>query len=123
MKHRTNFLLVTIVLFIAVFAAACPKRVSIGDIEADPAKYRDKTVAVAGTVEDSWGLSIPGTSISGGAYKISDGTGSIWIVTKRNVPSKGTKVGVKGRVGSGVSLGGRNYGLAIDEEERRFPGR
>ena len=120
MKKGTKAILLSLALFVAVFAAACPARTSIADIEANPSKYQNKTVAIAGTVKDSYGLNIPGTPIRGGAYKIDDGTGSIWIVTEDAVPNKGAQIGVKGRIGSGVNWKGRNYGLGMYEQDRRF---
>ena len=118
-------ILTTPVMFVIVAAAlltaACPKRVSIADIEAHPGKYQNKDVAVAGTVRDSYGLSIPGTNLGGGAYKIDDGTGSIWvIVSEGTVPAKGTEMGVSGRVGTGVNWKGRNYGLGMYEKDRKY---
>ena len=99
-------------------------QLGIADIERDPGRYQNKDVVVAGVVKDSYGLSIPGTRIGGGAYQIDDGTGTIWVlVTEGNVPAKGAQVGVKGRVGSGVSWKGRNYGLGIYEKDRRYPKR
>ena len=72
-------------------------------------------------MRDSYGFGIPGTNIGGGAYKIDDGTGTIWVlVTDGNVPSKGAEIGVKGTVGSGVNWKGRNYGLGIYERDRRY---
>ena len=118
MKIGTRAFMLGLVAFVAVFAAACPERTSIADIEANPSRYIDKEVAVAGTVRDSYGISIPGTPIRGGAYKVDDGTGSIWIFTEQSVPSKGTQVGVKGRIGSGVNWKGRNYGLGMYEKDR-----
>lgn len=120
MKHLTKLSIIGIVTLVAVFAAACPKRVSIADIEANPSKYQNKDIAIAGTVQDSYGLNIPGTPVRGGAYKISDGTGSIWVLTENSVPAKGSQIGVKGRVGSGVNWKGRNYGLGMYEKDRRF---
>jgi len=118
-KGMRSFLLV-IALLTAVFAAACPERVSIADISANPSRYANKDVAIAGTVKDSYGVSIPGTPIRGGAYKIDDGTGSIWILTEDSVPTKGTQIGVKGRIGSGLNWKGRNYGLGMYEKDRRL---
>ena len=120
MNNLTRFSLLGLVLFVAVFAAACPERTSIADIEANPSRYLDKEVAVAGTVQDSYGVAIPGTPIQGGAYKISDGTGSIWVFTQDAVPSKGTQIGVKGRIGNGVNWKGRNYGLGMYEQDRKI---
>lgn len=118
-KKSTIVLLITIV-FGGLFAAACPKRITIADIEANPSKYQNKEVVIAGTVKDSYGISIPGTPVQGGAYKIDDGTGSIWVVSETTVPTKGTEIGVKGLVGTGVNWKGHNYGLGMYEKDRRF---
>ncbi|HLA94382.1 MAG TPA: hypothetical protein VK612_01585 [Pyrinomonadaceae bacterium] len=120
MKKGTRIFLLGLVLFAAAFAAACPGRVSIADVSANPSRYLDKEIAIAGTVQDSYGVSIPGTPIRGGAYKIDDGTGSIWVFTEDTVPSKGTQIGVKGRIGNGVNWKGRNYGLGMYEKDRRL---
>jgi hypothetical protein len=84
------------------------------------ASYQNKNVAIAGTVRDSYGINIPGTKLRGGAYKIDDGTGSIWILTEEGVPTTGAQIGVKGRIGSGINWNGRNYGLGLYEKDRRF---
>jgi hypothetical protein len=117
-KHRV--LIVALVGLMAIVTAACPDRVSIADIEANPNKYLNKEVAIAGTVQDSYGISVPGTPIKGGAYKISDGTGSIWVVSEDAVPTKGAQVGVKGLIGNGINWHGKNYGLGMYEKDRRF---
>src|SRR6476659_7531911 len=93
------------VLFISTLAAltmACPDRTSIGDIERNPSKFNNKDVAIVGIVKDSYGVSLPGTPIRGGAYKIDDGSGSIWIITEGTVPNKGAEIGVEGTIGNGV---------------------
>ncbi len=123
MYKFTKSVAVILLSVLVLFAAACPKRVSIADIQANPGKYADKDVAIAGTVKDSYGLNIPGTPIRGGAYKIDDGTGSIWVVTEDSVPSNGVKLGVKGRIGNGLNWKGRNYGLGLYEKDRRFANR
>src|SRR5436190_22124698 len=121
MKTFTTAILFIIVGLAAVFTASCPERRSIAEIERNPGRYQDKEVAIAGVVRDSYGISIPGTKMGGGAYKIDDGTGSIWVlVTDGNVPAKGSEVGIKGVVGSGINLKGRNYGLGIWEKDRRY---
>jgi hypothetical protein len=105
----------------ALFAAGCPERRSIADIEANPSRYQGKKVTVAGVVRDSYGVSVPGTNVGGGAYKIDDGTGSMWVlVTDGSVPGKGTEIAVEGRVSNGVSWKGRNYGLGIHEDKRHY---
>ena len=119
-KLQTILLIVT-VSALAFLTTACPERKSIAEIERDPGKYQGKEVAVAGVVKDSYGLSIPGTKIGGGAYKVDDGTGAIWIVVSDgNVPQKGSEIGVKGVVQNGVNWKGKNYGLGIYEKDRRY---
>jgi hypothetical protein len=120
MRISTKVILLALSAIVAVFAAACPERTTIADINANPSKYNNKEVAIAGTVRDSYGVNIPGTPIRGGAYKIDDGTGSLWVVTEQGVPSKGTEIGVKGTIGNGVNWNGKNYGLGMYEKDRRF---
>jgi hypothetical protein len=120
MNYLTKLLLSGLVMLGGLFLAACPDRTSIADIEANPSRYQNKEVAIAGTVQDSYGINIPGTKLRGGAYKIDDGTGSIWILTEEGVPTKGAQIGVTGRVGSGINWHGKNYGLGLYEKDRRF---
>ena len=120
MKKGTKAILLCLVLTVGLLAAACPKRTSIADIEANPSKFYDKDVAVAGTVQTSFGGSIPILNQSGGIYKVDDGTGSIWVLTKRSVPSKGAQLGVKGKIQNGINYNGKNYGLVLVEDDRKF---
>jgi hypothetical protein len=100
-------------LAVALFAAGCPQRESISKINADPGRYRNKEVTVAGTVTDSYGL------LNYGVYQIDDGTGKLMVVTQRGVPSRGSKVGAKGRIYTGASYGGRSFGTVLEETDRR----
>ena len=123
MKRMTKALMLGLVLIMGLMTMACPKRESIASIEANPSKYYNKEVGIAGTVRDSYGLNIPLTQIRGGVYKVDDGTGSIWVVTQSSVPSKGTRIGVKGKIQNGVSFNGKNYGLGMIEDDRKIQGR
>jgi hypothetical protein len=111
---KIKIILISLILAATILTTACPKRTSIGDISANPSKYYNKDVAVAGTVRNSFGI-----ALIGGIYKVDDGTGSIWILTNKSVPSKGTQIGVKGKIQDGVNYNGKNYGLAMIEDERR----
>jgi len=91
---------------------ACPERLSINKILADPDRYHDKEVGVAGTVTDSYG------ALGTGAYELDDGTGKIWVVTRRGVPSRGARIGAKGHVYTGFNLSGKNFGTVIEETGR-----
>lgn len=111
--RRKLFLLPALLLFV-VGLAGCPSRTNIGKINSDPDRYMNKEVGVAGTVTDSYGV-----PFVGGAYELDDGTGKIWVVSERGVPSKGARVGVKGRVFTGPALRGRVFGTALRESDRR----
>jgi hypothetical protein len=121
MRLLTSSVLLVVVALAGIFATGCPERRTIAEIERNPGRYQDKEVVIAGVVRDSYGVSIPGTNIGGGAYKIDDGTGSIWVVvTDGSVPSKGAEVGIKGVVGNGINWKGRNYGLGLWEKDRKY---
>lgn len=123
MKKITKAFALAMILTVGLLTLACPKRESIASIEANPSKYYNKEVGIAGTVRDSYGLNIPLTQVRGGIYKVDDGTGSIWVFTQNSVPSKGTKIGVKGKIQNGVNYNGKNYGLGMIEDDRRVQGR
>lgn len=96
---------------------ACPSQTNISRINADPGRYRNKEVGIVGTVTDSYGV------LGNGAYEIDDGTGRMWVVTRRGIPSRGSRVGVKGYVHNGFSFGGRSYGTVLEETDRTSRGR
>lgn len=120
MKNINKAFLLGVILLAGLILTACPKRTAIADIQANPAKYSNKEVAVAGTVKESFGVSIPGTRYRGGVYKIDDGTGSIWVLTQETLPPKGTRIGVKGKIQDGLNVNGKNYGLGLIENDRRI---
>lgn len=120
MKTLTKTFLGGLILSVGLLTAACPERQSIANIESNPSKFNNKEVGIAGTVRDSYGLNIPLLQKRGGVYKVDDGTGSIWVVTERDVPVKGAKIGVKGKVQNGLGWNGKNYGLGIIEDDRRI---
>jgi len=89
--------LVGCVLVLAAAAAGCGAK-SINQILADPAKYRNDTVTVRGTVAES-------ASVMGrGAYRITDGDQGLWVVTTGGAPRKGARVDVTGRLQDGYDL-------------------
>ena len=87
----------SLVIGLALVAAGCGAR-SINDLLADPAKYRNESVTVRGTVDQS-------ASVMGrGAYRITDGDQSLWVVTAGGAPRKGARVDVTGRLQDGYDL-------------------
>ena len=103
----------SILLAVVFLLTACPSQTTISKINADPGRYRNKEVGIVGNVTDSYGV------LGNGAYEIDDGTGRLWVVTKRGVPSRGARVGAKGRVYTGFNFGGRNFGTVLEETDRR----
>lgn len=96
---------------------ACPSQTNISKINADPGRYQGKEVGIAGRVTNSYGAA------GVGAYELDDGTGRIWVATKRGVPSRGAQVGTKGYLRSGFSFNGQNYGTVLEETDRRARGK
>ncbi|HEY8561355.1 MAG TPA: hypothetical protein VIL74_13340 [Pyrinomonadaceae bacterium] len=120
MKQKVFLLLVGLILATAAAVDARAGDKSIADLESNLSKYQNKTVKITGVVRDADGVNIPLLGVSGGCYKIDDGTGSIWVCTERGVPVKGTQVRVKGVLQTGAVIRGKNYGLMIIEKDRKF---
>jgi hypothetical protein len=115
-KHRA-FLLIA-ALSAIMFLTACPKQESISKIKADPSRYSDKEVGIVGTVTNSYGV------WNKGAYEVDDGTGRLWVISRnKGVPSRGARVGVKGRVYTGFNFDGQTFGLVMEESDRRVKDR
>jgi hypothetical protein len=111
-----------LVLVLGCAAAACGAR-TINQLLADPAKYRNQTVTVRGTVAES-------ASIAGrGAYRLTDGDQGLWVVTTTGAPRRGARVNVTGRLQEGYDLsafgsilrlpGSVQSGLVLVESEHK----
>ena len=93
----TRHLRTGLALMLGLAASGCAAR-SINDLLADPAKYRNQSVTVRGTVEES-------ASVLGrGAYRITDRGQGLWVATTSGAPRKGARVEVKGRLQDGYDL-------------------
>jgi hypothetical protein len=87
---------------------------SVADILADPSRYEEQTVELSGEVTDAIGL------FSAGLYTLADETGEIRVLTTSGLPAAGVRLTVRGTVSSGVTLGGKHYGVALKEGERIY---
>jgi hypothetical protein len=76
---------------LALISAGCAST-NIARLMAEPNRYHDRNVSLKGDVVESMSL------LGHGAYKLDDGTGSIWVVSRRGVPRRGARVDVKGKV-------------------------
>ena len=95
---RTRFLGAGLFFALALGVTGCGAR-SINDLIADPAKYRNRSVTVGGTVEQSASL------LGRGAYLIADRGQTLWVVTTGGAPRQGARVKVTGRLQDGYDLG------------------
>ena len=117
MSVTKNAALLVAIVIGTLLVTACPSQTNVAKINADPGRYRNKEVAIVGRVTDSYG------ALGAGAYEIDDGTGRIWVATRRGIPSRGSHVGTKGYVHNSFSFGGRSYGTVIEETDRRTKGK
>ena len=77
---------------LSLLASGCATKTSVARLLADPHRHAGHDVSLQGDVVES-------TSLLGkGAYKLDDGTGTIWVVSTHGVPRKGARVSVNGRV-------------------------
>ena len=59
--------------------------------------------------------------VNGGAYKITDSTGSVWVITETSLPISGTTVQVGGEVKfHDLQLGSSNFGEIFVAENQTF---
>jgi len=104
-------------LFVAVVVLTGCERKEISEINSDPGRFTHQEVMVAGRVTQSIGM------FSRGIYQLDDGTGVIWVYSSsRGAPSKGARVGVKGRVLPTMTFLGINYATVLQESDRRHGG-
>ncbi|MBN2338848.1 MAG: hypothetical protein JXP48_09940 [Acidobacteria bacterium] len=92
-----KWVLWTAIVCSVLLLAGCEQK-TINEILADPSRYANKEVAVAGTV--TWSTSLLGN----GVYEIEDGTGKLLVVSTSGVPRKGAQVVVKGKIREGFDL-------------------
>jgi hypothetical protein len=95
--NRARRIAAPVLVMVACAAAACGAH-SINQLLADPARYRNQSVTVRGTVDQS-------ASVAGrGAYRLTDGDQSLWVVTTSGAPRRGARVDVTGTLEDGYDL-------------------
>ena len=72
---------------------------NVARLLAEPQRFANHDVGLRGDVVESVSL------LGNGAYKLDDGTGTIWVVSRHGVPRRGARVKVKGRVRDVVDIG------------------
>ncbi len=102
----------TVAALAAILLSACGT-VKIGRINADPTRYRNRTVRVAGTVTNAVGI------LGTGGYQIQDETGRLYVLSTTGVPARGSRVTVTGNVISGANVMGHAIGTAVREQHHK----
>lgn len=75
----------------ALLAAGCATT-NVARLLAEPQRFANRDVGLKGDVVESVSL------LGHGAYKLDDGTGTIWVVSRHGVPRRGARVRVKGKI-------------------------
>jgi hypothetical protein len=85
----------------------------IGRILQDPARYSNRNVTVEGNVTNVVG------AVVAGVYQVDDGTGKIYVLSSRGVPTRGARVKVNGTVTPGINVMGASFGTTIRERDHK----
>jgi hypothetical protein len=114
MVRRLTPLVVALSLLAGCALGSHPR---IADVKYNPGRYQNRSVTVDGVVTSSWGVPLMPVKL----YKVDDGTGEVTVVAHNGrVPSKGSRVSVKGRVNQFAAFGGQSLGLHLEEEHLKF---
>ena len=89
--HTRRPLALALVGGFALLAAGCATT-NVARLLAEPQRFANRDVGLKGDVVESVSL------LGHGAYKLDDGTGTIWVVSQHGVPRRGARVKVKGKV-------------------------
>lgn len=108
----------SIVFFLLLFLVSCASHLTIKQINEHPIRYKDREVIIKGVVIET--IAIP--FVNKGIYKVDDNTGSIWVLSK-NVPFRGEKVIVKGKVKNAFTINNRTLGTVIVELDKEIKDR
>ncbi len=104
---------------LAVFAlAGCNEHTDkLGDIARNPSGFANKDVTVAGEVTKVYELPLGIADIA--AYRVNDGTGQAWVISRAGAPREGDKVGLKGTVRPEGRIGSEVLTNIIEEKQRK----
>jgi hypothetical protein len=116
MTHLLRWTAIALALVIGGCALAV-RHPSVAELQYNPGRYYDRTVAVEGVVTSSWGIPLVPFQM----YKVDDGTGAVTVLAHDGrTPPRGARVRVRGRVEQLAVLGGRSIGLHIREDDVHF---
>lgn len=119
-ERQRNYTITLLLVALAMLViAGCDEHTNkISDIVSDPSHYAGKSVTVAGEVTQRYELPLGLGNIA--AYRVSDGTSQIWVLSRAGAPVVGDKVGVKGNVREEGSFNHIALGSVIEETGRKI---
>ena len=99
-RHPRRAGLMLLLGAMSLSALGCASTTTISRILAEPKRYtQHDDVGLKGNVTESVSL------LGHGAYKLDDGTGTIWVISTHGVPRKGARVKVNGKIRDVVDIG------------------
>lgn len=110
MKVVIGLVIVLLMVAGAYFYFTKVDHTPIGNIMKDPRAYDEKSLTIAGEVTDRASLFVIKY------FRVKDKTGEIMVVTRRSLPSIGSKVRVKGRVEEAFSIGTEQMLVFVENE-------
>lgn len=100
-------------------AAGCNEHTDkIRDITSNPSAFLNKDVTVTGEVTKVYELPLGIADVA--AYRVNDGTGQAWVLSRAGAPREGDKVGLKGTVRPEGRIGSEVLLNVIEEKQRKI---
>lgn len=115
MARRVNYLLLFAISLVACSDAGPPVVFhSVSQIQGQPEAWNGRSVRLRGKVVGLFAVPM----LDSAAYELSDGSGTIHVISQSGLPVKGTQVVVLGTVANLVMIGSFTSGLVIRETSR-----
>ncbi|MFB8791062.1 MAG: hypothetical protein U7123_19990 [Potamolinea sp.] len=119
-KYLSAYLLPFCILLVSTGIVGCSILSPFG-FGGDVTKIKEipQTPNAAGTVYLQGKVTTRAPFLTGGAYQLQDGTGTIWVITKENVPNVGDQVSIKGQLRfQSLPVSGQELGEVSVQEEQ-----
>lgn len=109
MNRRWAWILLALSLLLA-----CARRVTVAEILKDPDAFRGKTVTIRGKVRGATKLPF----MQEGFFRLEDGSDSLVVVTRGEMPAEGKMTTAKGKVEPTFQVAGRSFATVLVTEDR-----
>lgn len=115
---RKRMTAVTAAMLTVFVLAGCNEHTDkLRDIADNPSGFVNKDVTVAGEVTKVYELPLGIANVA--AYRVNDGTGQAWVLSRAGAPREGDKVGLKGTVRPEGRIGNQVLANVIEEKQRK----